>query len=120
MNSPESAALQDRLIRLYAAFNKRDIPELLAAMAPDVAWPNGWEGGVVRGHDELSAYWRRQWDQIEPTVVPTAFTTEADGRVAVTVHQVVREKSGRELANHTVVHVYRFVDGLVADMEIRE
>ncbi len=120
MNSPELAAAQNKLNSLYTAFNNRDIPRLLAAMTPDVSWPNGWEGGVVHGRDELSAYWRRQWDQIESTVVPTAFTTESDGRVAVTVHQVVRDKAGNELANRDVVHVYRFVDGLVADMEIRD
>jgi nuclear transport factor 2 (NTF2) superfamily protein len=120
MISPELAASQARLTGLYAAFNSRDIPTLLAAMTPDVLWPNGWEGGVVHGHAEVSAYWRRQWDELEPTVVPIAFTTEADGRIAVTVHQVVRDKAGAELVNHTVTHLYRFKDGLVAEMEIRE
>ncbi|WP_433075003.1 nuclear transport factor 2 family protein [Dactylosporangium sp. CA-052675] len=115
--TPPSQAL---LARLYSAFNAREIPTLLAAMTPDVSWPNGWEGGVVHGHDEVARYWRRQWEQLEPTVVPTAFTTEADGRVAVTVHQVVRDKTGALLSEHTVTHVYRFDDGLVAEMEIRE
>jgi ketosteroid isomerase-like protein len=111
---------QRQLTELYTAFNERDVPALLAAMTPDVLWPNGWEGGTVRGHDELRAYWTRQWEQIEPTVVPTAFRTESDGRIAVTVQQVVREKAGMILANQTVTHVYRFVDGLIAEMEIRE
>ncbi|MGC4893667.1 nuclear transport factor 2 family protein [Micromonospora sp. DT31] len=120
MNSPEPATSETRLTALYAAFNERDIPALLAAMTPDVSWPNGWEGGLVHGRDQVSAYWRRQWDQLEPTVVPTAIVPEADGRVAVTVHQVVRDKTGATLADHTVTHVYRFKDGLVAEMEIRE
>jgi ketosteroid isomerase-like protein len=120
MNSPELATSQALLTNLYASFNERDIPTLLAAMTPDVAWPNGWEGGLVHGRDQVAAYWRRQWDQIDPTVMPTAFALEADGRVAVTVHQVVRDKAGTELAEHTVTHVYRFDDGLVAEMEIRE
>lgn len=68
----------------------------------------------------MSAYWRRQWDQLEPTVMPTAFDAEADGRIAVTVHQVVRDKTGAKLAEHTVTHIYRFSEGLVAEMEIRE
>ncbi len=111
---------QALLTNLYAAFNRRDIPTLLAAMAPDVSWPNGWEGGVVRGRDQVGAYWRRQWDQIEPVVTPTAFRTEADGRIAVTVHQVVHDKAGAKLADHTVTHVYHLGDGLVTEMEIRE
>ena len=63
---------------------------------------------------------RRQWDQLEPVVTPTAFRTEADGRIAVTVHQVVHDKAGAMLADHTVTHVYRLDNGLVAEMEIRE
>ncbi|GAA1114886.1 hypothetical protein GCM10009630_10350 [Kribbella jejuensis] len=120
MNPLEPADVQDQLANLYRAFNDRDLSNLLAAMTPDVAWPNGWEGGVVHGHDELSDYWQRQWAEIEPTVVPTAFTTEADGRTAVTVHQVVRDKTGNVLSDHQVLHIYRFANGLVAQMEIRE
>jgi nuclear transport factor 2 (NTF2) superfamily protein len=120
MNDHEIADRQRQLTDLYVAFNKRDIPTLLTAMASDVLWPNGWEGGTVRGHDEVRAYWTRQWAQIEPTVAPTAFRTESDGRIAVTVQQVVRDKAGMTLANQTVTHVYRFVDDLVAEMEILE
>ena len=104
----------------YVAFNRRDVPVLLAAMTPDVAWPNGWEGGAVHGRAEVSEYWRRQWQEIDPTVTPTAFTVEPDGRVAVTVDQLVRDKAGAVLSERTVTHVYRFVDGLISDMEIRE
>ncbi|HLL65588.1 MAG TPA: nuclear transport factor 2 family protein [Micromonosporaceae bacterium] len=119
MNSPEPAA-QELLATLYAAFNERDFPTLLAAMTQDVSWPNGWEGGVVHGRDQVISYWRRQWAEIDPTVVPIAFAAEPDGRIAVTVRQVVHDKSGAPLADHTVTHVYRLNDGLVAEMEIRE
>lgn len=111
---------EQRLADLYAAFNRRDIPKLLTAMATDVSWPNGWEGGTVHGHEALAAYWRRQWEQIEPSVVPIACNVLEDGRVAVTVHQVVRDKAGALLTDHTVTHVYRFTDGLVAEMEIKD
>lgn len=111
---------QGQLTDLYAAFNRRDIPALLAAMAPDVVWPNGWEGGTLRGRDEVRDYWTRQWGQIVPTVIPTGFSSESDGRIAVTVQQVVRDKAGTIIADGTVTHVYRFVDGLVTEMEILE
>jgi ketosteroid isomerase-like protein len=111
---------QRRLTDLYAAFNRRDVPALLAAMTPDVAWPNGWEGGTVRGRDEVRDYWTRQWAEIDPTVVPTGFGLEDDGRIAVTVHQVVRDAAGAVIADRTVTHVYRFDGALVSEMEIRE
>jgi ketosteroid isomerase-like protein len=110
---------RQQLTELYTAFNRRDIPAVLAALAPDVLWPNGWEGGTVRGHQQVRDYWTRQWAEIDPTVVPVGFNTECDARVAVTVHQVVRDKEGTTIADETVDHVYRFVDDLVSDMEIR-
>ena len=104
---------------MYEAFNRRDIPAVLTVLASDVVWPNGWEGGVVHGHEQVRDYWTRQWAEIDPVVAPVAFDVEDDGRVAVTVHQVVRTKAGDVVADQMVGHVYRFVDGLVAHMEIR-
>ncbi|MFF5176228.1 nuclear transport factor 2 family protein [Micromonospora sp. NPDC000089] len=106
------------LTALYAAFNRRDVPALLEAMTPDVRWPNGWEGGTVHGRDAVRDYWAHQWAQIAPTVRPTAFVTRDDGRIAVTVRQIVRDLAGRTIADQTVTHVYRFVDDLVAEMEV--
>ena len=34
----------------YTAFNARDVAGALALMIPDVIWPNGMEGGTLRGH----------------------------------------------------------------------
>ena len=117
---PEVGAdLSRALTELYAAFNVRDFDSLLRAMAPDVVWPNGWEGGVVRGREEVRTYWTRQWAEIDPTVEPVDFRREQDGRVAVTVRQVVRDLAGTVIAEGHVKHVYRFADGLVQDMEIR-
>ena len=113
------ADLRRALTELYAAFNVRDVETVLRAMAPDVVWPNGWEGGVVRGHEEVRAYWTRQWAEIDPTVEPVDFQREQDGRVAVTERQIVRDLAATVIAEVHVGHVYRFADGLIQDMEIR-
>jgi len=34
-------------------------------MHSDVDWPNGMEGGRVRGHDAVRGYWTRQWQSME-------------------------------------------------------
>src|SRR5580765_8342660 len=94
------------LERTYAAFNARDIDTVLVVMHPDVIWPNGMEGGTVVGHAAVRAYWTRQWAVIDPRVEPRGFTTEADGRVAVAVHQVVRDLAGTVLKEAAVQHVY--------------
>ena len=75
----------ERLLALYGAFNDRDIDGALAGMAPDVAWPNGWEGGHVHGHEAVRDYWTRQWAAIDPHVEPVEISVEPDGRVAVLV-----------------------------------
>jgi len=103
----------------YAAFNARDIGTVLAVMHPDVLWPNGMEGGTVGGHAAVRAYWTRQWGLIDPRVEPRSFAVEPDGRVAVTVHQVVRDLAGTVLKDTTVAHVYAFENGLIKSMEIR-
>jgi len=107
------------LERTYAAFNARDIDGVLAVMHPDVIWPNGMEGGTVVGHAAVRAYWTRQWGLIDPRVEPRAFTVEADGRVAVAVHQVVRDLAGTVLKEAAVQHVYALDHGLIVSMEIR-
>ena len=101
------------LERTYAAFNARDIDAVLAVMRPDVIWPNGMEGGTVGGHAAVRAYWTRQWGLTHPR------TAEADGRVAVAVHQVVRDLAGKVLKEDMVQHVYAFEGGLITSMEIR-
>lgn len=112
---------------LYAAFNARDAEAVLAALAPDVAWPNGWEGGQVHGRDAVREYWARQWAEIDPHVEPVAFADEegagdASERVAVTVRQTVRSLDGALLGEDTLTHTYVFDrdSGLITAMEIGE
>jgi ketosteroid isomerase-like protein len=113
------ASEREELLRgAYSAFNARDIERALVLMQPDVDWPNGMEGGRVHGHDEVRAYWTRQWELIDSHVDPVGFIELGDGRVSVAVHQLVRDLSGEVLADGPVTHVYSFRDGLVERMEI--
>jgi ketosteroid isomerase-like protein len=110
----------DLLTNIYQAFNARDIETALAAMHPDVDWPNGMEGGRVHGHGGVREYWTRQWTLIDPHVEPRGFHTDETGQVVVDVHQVIHDMDGNLLADRMVQHVYRFEGGLVVSMEIRE
>jgi hypothetical protein len=111
--------VQERFGDLYAAFNARDIDAVLAAMDPDVDWPNGMEGGRVRGHAAVRAYWTRQWEAVDPRVEPVRVADDGAGRVVVDVHQVVRDRAGALLADQLVRHVYELRAGRVVRMEIR-
>jgi len=66
------------LKRIYDRFNKRDIDGVLAALANDVAWANGMDGGHVHGRESVREYWTRQWKMISPNGGPVSFTEAAD------------------------------------------
>jgi ketosteroid isomerase-like protein len=110
----------EMLQRLYAAFNRRDIETVLGSMQANVDWPNGMEGGRVLGKSAVRDYWKRQFEVLDPNVEPNTFTREADGRIAIDVHQVVHDKSGKLVVDQIVQHVYEFRDGLIQSMEIRD
>ena len=105
--------------KAYAAFNKRDIDTVLSLMHPEVKWPNGWEGGYVFGHEEVTEYWTRQWKELDPTVDPLSVNTMPDGSIEVDVHQVVKDKKGQLLFDGKVKHVYYFDEDKIMRMEIQ-
>src|SRR5215217_2841966 len=104
---------------LYASFNARDIEAVLAHLHPDVEWPNAWEGGRLRGHDEVREYWTRQFAAIDGHVEPTAIVEDGD-RITVTVHQTVRDPEGRLVDEREVTHTYTVHDELVTRMDVAE
>jgi hypothetical protein len=107
---------QTILSQLYQDFNDRNIDAVLAHVHSDVTWPNGWEGGYVHGHDEVRMYWLRQWQEIDPTVVPVSFQARTGGEIAVGVHQVIKDLTGHVLSDSQVIHVYTFEEGKVRAM----
>jgi hypothetical protein len=106
------------LVAAYREFNARHIDAVLALMHPSVVWPNGMEGGYVHGHEGVRAYWTRQWGMIDPHVEPCRMEMDAQGRIVVEVHQVVRDLEGNVLLDTLVHHAYTVRDGLIERMDI--
>lgn len=109
---------QSFIRQLYQDFNARHVDAVLAHLHTDVAWPNGWEGGYVTGHDSVRAYWLRQWQQIDPTVEPLAVDVRADGSVVVKVRQIIRGLTGQLVSDTQLNHVYHIDTGKVRTMVI--
>jgi hypothetical protein len=107
------------LKRAYKHFNNRNINATLAAMHADVEWPNGMEGGIELGHEAVCNYWIRQWKIIDPHVEPVQFELEEDGRINVTVHQVVHDSEGKLLVDQLIHHIYTIENRLIKKMEIK-
>ena len=104
----------------YAAFNARNIPAVLATLHPQVRWARAWEGDYATGHNEVRNYWQRQWQELDPHVEPTSIRELPDGRLEVTVHQVVKDKQGTLVFEGPVKHVYTLQEGLLQQMDIEQ
>lgn len=103
----------------YRDFNARRIDAVLERMHPNVEWANGMEGGHVHGREEVRAYWTRQWKILDPHVEPRRIDRDAEGRMIVEVHQVVRDLDGKVLVDTIVYHAYRIAGGLIQRMDIQ-
>jgi ketosteroid isomerase-like protein len=104
---------------LYERFNARDIEAVLAVLHADVTWANGVEGGHVHGRDDVRRYWMRQWASIDPHVEPVGFSAGPQGEIIVEIHQTVRDREGKLLADKRVGHIFRIEGGLVRRFDIR-
>lgn len=114
------------LEHLYARFNARDVDGVLVALADDVAWANGMDGGHVHGHAGVREYWTRQWSMVSPHVEPVGFSRTADGAIVAEVIQTIRDLDGNPLdggqthglKDKTVGHVFTLRDGKVTRFDI--
>ena len=114
-------AVQEGLIRrAYSSFNARDVDGALALMTDDVRWPKASEGGHAVGKQAIRAYWTRQWQDFDPKVEPTELSDRADGKVEVTVHQLVKSINGETLSDSEVCHVFTISNGLIEAMDFKE
>jgi ketosteroid isomerase-like protein len=109
---------QEEIRRLYDAFNRRDIDAVLETLAEDVVWANGWEGGHIEGRTAVREYWARQFEVIHPRVEPEEIMRTDDGRVAVSVHQVVRSVEGDLIGDQRVTHLFTFQRGKITQFDI--
>ena len=116
---PNQSAPEIELLRAaYTAFNAKDLDAVLKFMTSDVHWPRAFKGGFVRGPEAVRAYWIEQGSEIDAHTEPVAFHVEDSGQILVDVHQVVRDRSGVELADQHVGHRYTFKNGLIQSMEV--
>ena len=102
----------------YSAFNARDIDAILKVMHPAIKWPKAWEGDYANGHEEVRAYWERQWKEIDPKVTPVGFHERENGMLEVEVEQLVKDLDGNIVFDGKVKHVYVISDGLLQQMDI--
>jgi hypothetical protein len=112
--------IQRLLFQIYAAFNKRDVDGVLAFMSEDISWPKASEGGRVVGKQAIREYWTRQWAEFDPSVSVLEVVGRENGVTDVKVHQLVKDLEGNVLSDTELWHIYRFKDGLIERMDVKE
>ena len=104
--------------KAYSGFNSRNIDMVLATFHANVQWPKAFEGGYVNGHDEVRAYWTRQWKEINGIVTPIKITKRENEKYEVSVHQLVKDLEEKILFDGIIKHVFTIKDDLLARMDI--
>lgn len=118
MNANHMSKTERLIEAAYKGFNNRDIDSVLLLMDKNIHWPKAFEGGYVIGKEAIRAYWTRQWSEINPIVKPQTITVREDGKVAVLVHQLVKDLAGNTLFDGDVKHVYQLKNDLLLQMDI--
>jgi uncharacterized protein len=103
---------------LYAAFAKRDIPAVLAALSPAVEWgepdnPFNPAAGTRRGHSGFLEWLRLGNESEEILILEPKHFLSGDDRVAVVGYtKCLARKTGRTYETD-FVHVIVFADGKI-------
>jgi ketosteroid isomerase-like protein len=112
---------EDRITRLYDAFNRRDFDRCAALMAADVIWPDEAEDRLLAGREAALAYLIQTMTPLRARHDVISLHTGADGRIAVLSRQTIDSAAdGSEWSSTRVLHHYTLRDGLITRMEPRQ
>ena len=103
---------------VYNSFNARNIDAAFEVIHRDANWANTMEGGLLHGHEEIRAYWLRQWTYIDWHVKFVDASLNDAGNVLVNTHQIIRDFSGNIVTLKDVQHIFTIEDGMIQDMRI--
>jgi hypothetical protein len=111
-------AAEDRILKLYRAFNGRDFDGFFAMLAPDVDWPNDTDDTRLIGHDALRVFMLNDTAALRAEYAPIQTKTLSDGRVSVLAQQrIYSVADGTVWSDTTIRHTFRLQDDLVTRMD---
>lgn len=111
-------AAEDRILKLYGAFNGRDFDGFFAMLAPDVDWPNDTDDTRLIGRDALRVYLLNDTAALRAEYTPIQTKTLDDGRVSVLSRQTIYSTADGTVWSDTPIrHIYALENDLVVRMD---
>lgn len=104
--------------RCYTAWNARDHATAKKALAPNVEWPDQFDGKTLVGPEAVAAYWQLRWMEFNPHKELIHFEVGKDGHLVLTLVQTLHLANGALISRGLVRHVFQFERGLIRRMWI--
>lgn len=97
---------------LYSRFNDRDTDRLTQLLHPDATWINASKNLRLHGVAEILSHWRDYWRVVAIELTPVSIRPVSSG-FSVHVRERIVSRSGEQVFDGPVGHVFTVQDGLV-------
>lgn len=112
------ASVEALLSALYNAIDRQDIDAVMALFEPDARTPDGLESETLVGHDQIRAYYLRQFALIHVSLSLLSTRQMPDGRVEACLHVQVRGAQGGPWGEGQIQATYRLRAGRISEMVV--
>ena len=112
------ASVEALLSGLYDAIGRQDIDAVMALFEPDARIPDSLESDTLVGHDQIRAYYLRQFATIQVSSALLSTRLMPDDRVAASLHVQVHGSEGGTWGEGRVEATYRIHAGKIREMVV--
>jgi hypothetical protein len=112
------ASVEALLSELYDAINRQDIDAVMALFEPDARIPDSLESDTLVGHDQIRAYYLRQFATIQVSSSLLSTRLMPDDRIAASLLVQVHGSEGGTWGEGRVEATYRLHAGKIREMVV--
>ncbi|WP_419251645.1 nuclear transport factor 2 family protein [Caulobacter sp. ErkDOM-YI] len=112
------ASVEALLSGLYDAIDRQDIDAVMALFEPDARIPDSLESDTLVGHDQIRAYYLRQFATIQVSSSLLSTRLMPDDRIAASLHVQVTGSEGGMWGEGRVEATYRIHAGKIREMVV--
>ncbi|MET3666482.1 nuclear transport factor 2 family protein [Caulobacter sp. 1776] len=111
---------EDRIAKLYAAINARDLDAIVSCYAPAARFTDNLEGGVIDGLDGVRAHFTQLLGSVRLEIKAIELAREPDDRLRAHLRVVTRGPGGGLWQDGEITVWYRLERGLIVEQVVDE